>query len=208
VDLPQAEIQSLFAHGIDFYDRRIYLTGDINQESASNVIRSIYILSRVPESIEVMIQSYGGDLSAAFAIYDAIQSISCIASPIHTVGIGEVDSAALLILSCGFTRSATTNVYAMAHTSTSDLPEGEVHSVLSGASAMADANNMMWSLLAKHTNLTASEWSSEAKEGGEIWMRANDLKRRGVIDDIIPPNKMPRRIKPVSTPAKKAAKKK
>jgi ATP-dependent protease ClpP protease subunit len=198
VELPH-EIQHLFQNGIDFYDKRIYLTGYISEDVAAEVIKSLYLFARVPEPVELFIQSCGGDLCATFAIYDTIQSLSSEDFPIHCVASGEVCSAALLLLSCGFTRSATPNVYAMAHTASAEVPEGETHTVLSSATATDDMNKRMWALLAKHTNLSAKEWSEEAKEGGEIWMSAKELKKRGIIDDIIPALKTRRRVKGVAT---------
>jgi len=203
VELPQVEVQSLFSHGIDFYERRIYLTGAITEEVSSNLVRSLHLMSRISDPIEIVVQSYGGDLCAMFAIYDAIQIINSEASPIHTVGTGEVSSAALIILSCGRTRSATKNTYAMAHTASSDVQENYAHTVLSGARATDDMNQRMWELLAQHTFLSAKQWSDEAKNLGEVWMTADELKERGVIDDIIEPKCPPK--KPVRPRSKSAA---
>lgn len=196
------ELQYLYSQGIDFYDRRIHLCGEITEESASTVIRGLYLLARTSDPIEILIQSGGGYLGSTLAIYDTISILNKSTLPIHTVGTGEVCSAALLLLACGYTRSASENIYAMAHSASAGAEEMETHSLLSLAEAADDMSKKMWDLLAKHTKRTATQWKKAAKEAGEVWMKADDLKKYGVIDDIISPAMIvkKRRAKPSTPP--------
>lgn len=76
--------------------RSIMLTGEITKESADQVIRNLLVMdSDGNDPITIYINSPGGDVDGGFAIYDMIRFIS---SPVRTVGIGLVASAAVIVL--------------------------------------------------------------------------------------------------------------
>ncbi len=76
--------------------RSIMLTGEITKESADQVIRNLLVMdSEGNDPITIYINSPGGDVDGGFAIYDMIRFIS---SPVRTVGIGLVASAAVIVL--------------------------------------------------------------------------------------------------------------
>ena len=50
------------------------------------------------DPIEIVIDSYGGEMYSMFAIYDTIKQASC---PVHTLALGKVMSAAVLLLAAG-----------------------------------------------------------------------------------------------------------
>ena len=68
----------------------------ITKESADQVIRNLLVMdSEGNDPITIYINSPGGDVDGGFAIYDMIRFIS---SPVRTVGIGLVASAAVIVL--------------------------------------------------------------------------------------------------------------
>lgn len=76
--------------------RSIMLTGEITKESADQAIRNLLVMdSEGNDPITIYINSPGGDVDGGFAIYDMIRFIS---SPVRTVGIGLVASAAVIVL--------------------------------------------------------------------------------------------------------------
>ena len=78
-------------------DRIIFLTGEVNDVSASLVIAQLLFLeSENPnKDIQLYINSPGGDVDGGFAIYDMVRFID---SPVTMAGIGLVASAASLVL--------------------------------------------------------------------------------------------------------------
>ena len=69
---------------------------EITKESADQVIRNLLVMdSEGNDPITIYINSPGGDVDGGFAIYDMIRFIS---SPVRTVGIGLVASAAVIVL--------------------------------------------------------------------------------------------------------------
>ena len=76
--------------------RRVYLFGEINNEVAEKFITRLHDLFEEPiDSITVFINSVGGNVTDALAIYDVLQSSPC---QVYTIGLGKVHSAAVTVL--------------------------------------------------------------------------------------------------------------
>lgn len=101
---------------IDFQNRVISLTGEITDEVATVINASLRHLSRVnDEDIILYINSPGGSVTAGFAIYDALKSITC---DVCTVATGMAASMGAFLLTTGGTkgkRYATPNAEIMIH---------------------------------------------------------------------------------------------
>lgn len=79
-----------------------YLCDEINMNTAKDCVTWMMDsnLQKVKkkEHLTLMVTSYGGDLSAAFAIIDVMRGSSI---PVYTVGLGCISSAGLLIFISG-----------------------------------------------------------------------------------------------------------
>lgn len=97
---------------IDPESRKIYLTGPITVESASDFIIGLDVLSKLKERITIFLCSEGGEESAGYAIYDAI--CNC---PAYTVieGYGSVQSIAAMIIQAGNERWMAPHARFMIH---------------------------------------------------------------------------------------------
>jgi len=83
----------------EYAQRRIYLTGQIDDALAADVCAQInYLASISKENICIIIQSPGGSVSAGLAIYDTMNSCGC---SICTVVMGEAASMGALLSSSG-----------------------------------------------------------------------------------------------------------
>lgn len=101
---------------IDFQNRIISLTGKITDEVATVINASLRYLVRVNnDDITIYINSPGGSVTAGFAIYDALKSITC---DVCTVATGMAASMAAFLLTAGGSRGkryATHNAEIMIH---------------------------------------------------------------------------------------------
>jgi ATP-dependent Clp protease, protease subunit len=76
--------------------RRIYLFGDICNERAEKFIAELHdLFEEGQEPITIFINSSGGSVTDALAIYDVLQTAPC---EVYTVGLGKVHSAAVTVL--------------------------------------------------------------------------------------------------------------
>lgn len=81
-------------------DRKVFIEGEINQESACSFVKKILLLCREDgiKSINVMINSPGGEISAGLLMYDCIQSSK---TPIRMFCMGNAYSMGALLFACG-----------------------------------------------------------------------------------------------------------
>lgn len=83
-----------------YHGRILYLAGDINEQTAQEINIGMISLQREDplQDITLIIDSYGGELFAAFSIVDMMEMITC---DIQTICIGKAMSAGQLIFSSG-----------------------------------------------------------------------------------------------------------
>ena len=105
-------------------DKRIFLSGLINTESAGDVIyhllninaeddvKELSQVGYIREPVKFYIQSDGGSVPAAFGISDVIESSK---TQIDTYGVGNILSAGVLIFLSGKNRFLYKNTEVMIH---------------------------------------------------------------------------------------------
>ena len=75
--------------------RKILLSGQINKNLAEKIINQLLLLDEMNhDPVQIFIDSPGGDADAGYAIFDMIRFIK---SPVLTIGMGLVASAAAII---------------------------------------------------------------------------------------------------------------
>lgn len=81
-------------------DRIIYFAGEVSETNVSGAIAAIFAMAKKdPKSpIYLTLETYGGSQDSMFSLYDAIKFVPC---PVHTVALGKVMSAGVLILAAG-----------------------------------------------------------------------------------------------------------
>jgi ATP-dependent Clp protease protease subunit len=174
---------------IDIENRTIYLVGDIVPEIVESVVHQIQYLSsktyfktKYKNPIKLVINSPGGYDDMMLQLYDTL--VLCPA-PIVTIGTGMVCSAASLILVSGDKRYATPNCMFMTHKGRAHL-SGDDDEIQAQAELNKKLSQRYWKLLGRHTKHSAQWWYDRSKGEGELWLDADDMIKRGVIDGIIP----------------------
>lgn len=99
--------------GVDFEARTLELRSEINEISASFIIRNLIKMNSIShDPITLYFSSPGGDVNQGLAIYDFIRSSP---SPVHIVASGQIMSMGFIIFLAGYNRIATPNTTFMMH---------------------------------------------------------------------------------------------
>lgn len=164
-------------------DRIVFLGGPIDDTVANSVIAQLLFLDsqNSDEDIKIYINSPGGEVSAALAIYDTVQHVK---SDVATICVGLAASAAAVLLASG--KKGKRSI----------LPNGEVmiHQVMGGTQGQAtdidihakhilQIKKRLTAILAKHTRQTYSKVEKDAER--DYFMTAEEAKKYGLIDKII-----------------------
>lgn len=102
-------------HNIYLPTKTITMTDEVNEDLYENMIKNIHALDSTNGAITIKINSPGGDMLHARAIYDAIRSCKNV---IRGVVYGEASSSASLILQACDERIMTENSELMIHVGT------------------------------------------------------------------------------------------
>ncbi|MEA3322824.1 MAG: ATP-dependent Clp protease proteolytic subunit [Patescibacteria group bacterium] len=164
-------------------DRIIFLGTAIDDDVANSIIAQLLFLEAQgsEEDIKMYINSPGGVVTSALAIYDTMQYIK---SDVSTICIGTAASAASLLLASG------------EKTKRLILPNAEVmiHQVLGGTQGQASdidihakhilkTKEKLNKIMSKHTGQKISVIEKDSDR--DNFMSASEAKKYGIVDKIV-----------------------
>ena len=163
-------------------ERIIFLGTDVNEASANIVVAQLLFLQAEDpkKDIYLYINSPGGSVYDALAIYDTMQYVS---NDIQTVGIGVQASAAAFILSSGTKgkRFLLPNATVMIHQPSSGT-QGKISDQEISLKEGLRLKKLLESIMAKNTGQSLAKIHDDMER--DKWLSAEDAKKYGIIDDI------------------------
>ncbi len=165
-------------------ERIVFLGGPIVDPVANSVIAQLlYLASKDSQKdIQLYINSPGGVLTSALAIYDTIQYIKC---PLSTVCIGLAASGAAVLLAAGAKgkRYALPNAEILLHQVAVSGVSGEAVEVEIAAKQILKLKDKVNKILAKHTGQPLEKIEKDTDR--DFYLSAQEAKNYGLIDEVI-----------------------
>lgn len=164
-------------------ERIIFLGEPIDDHVANLAIAQILFLDAEDpkKDIKLYINSPGGSVTAALAIYDTIQ----FAKPdVVTICIGQAASAAAVLLAAGTKgkRYSLPNARVLIHQVMGGA-EGQAKDVAIQTKEMLRVKGQIDKILSKHTNQPIAKIEKDTDR--DFFMTADEAKRYGIVDKII-----------------------
>lgn len=164
-------------------DRIIFFGRDLDEELSNSIVAQLLFLEadNSEKDITIYINSRGGIVSGAMAIYD---TISYIKPDVSTVCVGHASSAAAFILAAGKKgkRFALKNSRIMIHQVMGgydgSMPEMEIY-----FKEMREANDALLKELATMTGKNLKQLKQDIDR--DYFMSAEDAKKYGIIDKVL-----------------------
>ena len=165
-------------------ERIVFLGSPINDTVANSIIaQMLFLASKDPEKeIRFYINSPGGVLTSALAIYDTMQYIKC---PVSTVCIGAAASGAAVLLGTGTKgrRFSLPNAQIMLHQVSISGVGGEAVEIEIAAKQIIKLKEMINKILAKHTGQPLDKIEKDTDR--DFYLSAEEAKKYGLIDEVI-----------------------
>lgn len=177
-------LETYFEYGIDIKNRCIFLHGEITEESSVNIIKGLYLMDHENhDPIELRICSPGGDIYEMFGIHDVTRTLF---SPVHTVGIGRVMSAAVLLVACGEKgqRWAGPNTSFMVHVPSWQMENTTLHNHKIESVEVDRMWERWYDLMGNYTNQNAVFWKRICNKKVDVYFDAQAALEYGIIDEI------------------------
>lgn len=164
-------------------DRIIFLGEPIDDHVANSVIAQLLFLEadNSKEDIKIYINSPGGSVTSALALYDTIQYMKC---DVATICIGQAASAAAVLLAAGTKgkRYSLPNARVLIHQVMGGA-EGQQKDVEIQAKEMLRIKDQLNEILSKHTGQSIKKIEQDTDR--DYFLTAEEAKKYGVIDKII-----------------------
>ena len=163
-------------------ERIIFISGEINDALANNVIASLLYLDSINhDDICIYINSPGGSVSSGFAIYDTMQFIS---SDVSTICVGIAASMGAFLLSSGTIgkRYALPNSDIMIHRPLGGA-EGQATDIKIVSDRILLLRKRLNKILAKNTKQSIRKIEKDTER--DYYLDAKEALEYGIIDKII-----------------------
>jgi len=164
-------------------ERIIFLGGPIDDNVANTIIAQLLFLEKQDEKADVMlyINSPGGIVTSALAIYDTMNYLKC---DVSTVCIGMAASAASLLLSSGAKgkRLILPNAEVLIHQVMGGV-EGQASDIDISARHILKMKDRLNKILAHNTGQSIEKIEKDSDR--DFYMTAEEAKKYGVVDRIV-----------------------
>ncbi len=164
-------------------ERIIFLGEGIDDAVVNTVIAQLLFLDAEnnKEDIKIYINSPGGSVTSAMALYDTMQHVK---ADVSTICIGQAASAAAVLLACGAKgkRFSLPNSRVLIHQVMGGV-EGQQKDVEIQAREMMRIKNQINNILSKHTGQPVNKIEKDTDR--DYFMTAEEAKKYGIIDKII-----------------------
>ncbi|ACL70243.1 ATP-dependent Clp endopeptidase proteolytic subunit ClpP [Halothermothrix orenii] len=169
-------------------DRIVFLGHPINDELSNLIIAQLLFLEAEDpdKDIHLYINSPGGSVTAALAMYDTIQYIK---PDVATICMGQAASAGALLLASGTKgkRYALPNARVMIHQPAGGVQgkatEAEIH-----IKELLRLRERLNEILSKHTGKSVEQISKDVEQ--DYFMTAEEALEYGIIDEVITKNEL------------------
>lgn len=179
----EESLQSITVHTGDSA-RLVVLHGDVTESSISMVVAQLlHLASQNHKPIHMVISTYGGSVDEMFTLYDTIKFLPC---PVHTIALGKVMSAGVLLLASGAKghRMIGRNARVMIHP-VSGGAGGNVFEVMNESKEHKRLQDQMVDAIVRETKATKVQIDKIMTSGHDYYLLPEQAIKLGIVDKII-----------------------
>jgi ATP-dependent Clp protease protease subunit len=164
--------------------RMVFLHGEVSEQAIAQVIAQMLHLANVGRApIHLVLSTYGGSIDEMFSLYDTIKFLPC---PVHTVALGKVMSAGVLLLASGVKgkRLMGASARIMMHPVSGGV-FGNVFEIENQSKEAKRLQELMVSHLVRETKMKRSQIERVMNPMLDYFVLPEDAIKYGIVDKII-----------------------
>jgi len=172
--------------------RTIGLFSDVSEDKVAELVQGLLYLEELnkateePENrkpIEFYLSTYGGSADDMFALYDIMRQVE---SEIHTIGVGKVMSAGVLLLAAGTKGKRKIGKYCrvMIHSAAAGN-HGTLPNLLNEMEALQRLQEDYINALVEETNMSQEDIKNLLERKVNVYLSAEEAVELGIADIII-----------------------
>ena len=174
--------------------RTVGIFGDVDEEKVTETAHSFLYMNEMNKlteneedrrPIQFYISTYGGNADDMFALYDIMRQIRD-ETEIHTIGMGKVMSAGVLLLAGGTKgkRKIGKNCRVMIHSVIAGN-HGNIHNLVNEMEAIQALQEMYVNSLVEETKMTKIRMKKMLERKVNVYLSAEEAVELGIADEII-----------------------
>lgn len=146
---------------------------------------NLHLPAEKRQPIEFYLSTYGGNADDMFALYDIMRQVLP-ETEIHTIGMGKVMSAGVLLLAAGTKgkRRIGKNCRVMIHSVIAGQ-HGALHNLINEMEAVQDLQKMYTESLVEETNMTKKQLKDLLERKVNVYLSAEEAVELGIADIIV-----------------------
>ncbi len=170
--------------------RSIAIFGEIDEERSADVCVGLLMLSSAQSQeelppIDFYVSTYGGNADDMFSIFDIMNMVkkNC---EIHTIGVGKVMSAGVLLLANGTPgkRKVAKHCRVMIHSCNAGSV-GDIHNLKNEMSAIQHQQDQYINALVQVSSLTKRQLTRLLDRKVNVYLTAEEAIEYGIADEIM-----------------------
>ena len=164
--------------------RIVFLHGEVSESSIAAVIAQLLHLASISSApIHLVVSTYGGSIDEMFSLYDTIRFLPC---PVHTVALGKVMSAGVLLLASGVKgkRLIGASARIMMHPVSGGV-HGNVFEMENESKEARRLQELMVTALVKESKMTRAQVEKVMNPKLDYYVTPEDAVKFGLVDKII-----------------------
>jgi len=178
-----------YNYKLNIYDHGIFILSDeithVNTTDAIEFILECNLLAKKDrfQNITLIINSPGGDLTAAFALIDIMQGSRI---PVHTLGLGQISSAGLLIFMAGKKgfRTLTPNTSILSHQYAWGS-YGKEHELVAVIKEFTLTGKRMLNHYMKCTGMSEKKVKEILMPSSDVYLDATEAVKYNIADKVV-----------------------
>ena len=171
--------------------RVIGLFSDVAEEKVAELVHALLYLDDInkkrdqKDPVEFYISTYGGSADDMFALYDIMRQVKE-NTEIHTIGMGKVMSAGVLILAAGTKGKRKIGKYCrvMIHSAIAGN-HGSLPNLVNELEALQQTQDAYINALADETKMTKEDIKNMLERKVNVYLSAEEAVELGIADIII-----------------------
>ena len=171
--------------------RTLGLFGEVNEERSAELIIGMIMMCeegdiKEKKPLKFYLSTYGGNADDMFALYDMMNYVKAKGYPIHTIGLGKVMSAGVLLLSSGSPgqRKIGKHCRVMIHACNAGNI-GDIYNLQNEMEAINDLQEKYSNAIVENTSLTKRQLKKLLERKVNIYLTAEEAIEYGIADEII-----------------------
>jgi ATP-dependent Clp protease protease subunit len=184
VETEQQQILSTLAFQQNDPTRIVVLHGDVTEQMISGTIMHLLHLAGADSRpIYLIVSTYGGSVDEMFSLYDTIKFLPC---PVHTVALGKVMSAGVLLLAAGekgkrvIGKSSRLMIHPI-----SAAYGGNVFEIVNDSKEILRQQSQLVKALSSETKMSEDKIQKIMRSGHDYYIMAEEAVKLGIVDKII-----------------------